>query len=317
MSLFEDTSLRSPSLEDSFNDEVGDPESTSARFSRRLRQLTEEASHAAEEEASLLQRLAAAARGEGIISAAQEWTFVSIDRSQLPPAKCWYRRSTSEYFWGDDPTLHPTARNPSSVRRNAAVESGGRTGAGGGPAVAERGGSGGSLSGGGDPARGFLDRASGEVWLKSQDLDALLGRSETVRDIGPFGWRQVRSFLPCDHDDEEIHSHHRGQTAACAKGGSAVLSSRTTAAATAGGGVSTPGGVNASGNQRDPRQGGLEVVVQGRPIEAAVVVGSEATTSGATTTPLFTLTFFHNAELGEARWCLSPRTALKTPRTPP
>lgn len=241
----------------------------SSRFSRHLRQLTE-ASHAVEQEAQLL-RYVAANRGEEMLEAAREWTFVSTDSRLITSTKCWYRRSTSEYYWGDDPTLCPP-KGGFSIEE-AKVDGDGMT----------------------DkrtrlehlPQCGFPDRAAGEAWLKGQNLTKLLDRSERVCNIGPAGWQQCRSSLP-PKERGNCHALNEAEDSA-----SLLTAGETTGIA-------------------------LDETVAGSSIDRrheSELVLQEPTVEAVPTDPIF-FTFFYHAETGEARWCLSPRTALKTPRSP-
>lgn len=282
ISLFEDQATARPGTSNFSDDSEADRfgsgiDTISSRFRQRFRQLADEAAQAAEEEARVL-RVVAATHGAEMLAAASEWMYVSTD-SRLAPTKCWYRASTSEYFWGNDPPLLPR------LDTTLPGDSGG--------------GSGRDVDGvrigdgaGGDPGVGFADRAAGEAWLKTQDSMTLLLRSETLRDIGPAGWRQLRAAaLPDDRG---------GLTPAAAAADLATVSTMTADSA-AGRNLHSHGGQSHQDNDlvREQQEGAVANVA---------VVGSS---SGL---PAFT--FFHHPETGEVRWSLSPRSALATPRTP-
>lgn len=242
----------------------------SSRFSHHLRKLTKEASHAVEQEAQLLRNVAAN-RGEKMLEEAREWTFVSTDSRLITSTKCWYRRSTSEYYWGDDPTLcSPTG---GFSFEEAKIDGDGMTDE---RTRSER-----------VPQCGVPDRAAGEAWLKGQNLTKLLDMSERVCNIGPAGWQQRRSFLPPkETGDCRALNDAEDSTSLLTAGKTAELASDETVAGSA---------------IDHPHES--ELVLQEPSVEAVPI------------DPIF-FTFFYHAETGEARWCLSPRTALKTPRSP-
>eukprot|EP00903_Cladosiphon_okamuranus_P017882 g16455.t1 len=257
------------------------------------------------------------------LNAAREWRFVSTDsRLQSSPSpltkksKCWYRAETSEYFWGSHPPLlgllprlnlaglpsGKQAPQPSSAGSVGGYKSGfasslSETGDDT-PGGVERGADGEPvplLPGTVHPRFGliFPDRASGEAWLRTQDVGALLMRAEKVCDIGPSGWRQLRARGGGDDgggDDDPASS-----TALVAAGLGSVASA-TVSAVTENSVGSAPATATAP---------------------TAVTPVGEAPGSASKDVafpPPFT--FFHHAETGDVRWCLSPRSALKTPRTP-
>ena len=265
------------------------------------------------------------------LASAREWRFVSTDsRLQSPPhgspsnakkSKCWYRAESSQYFWGNHPPLlgllpRLTLTEPPPGRHkllpSAAVGGGhqhelGRgspseagdagtcttTTATGGKRSSDGGHGAGPLAGAVQfhPRFGlvFADRAAGESWLKEQDAGALLARSQKVCDVGPAGWRQFRARGISDGDP----------------------ASSTALAATAGQGISTSGTVSAM-----TENSGSAAAVETAGAGGASSVGENRTASKNGAPPLPPFTFFHHAETGDVRWCLSPRSALKTPRTP-
>lgn len=265
------------------------------------------------------------------LAAAREWRFVSTDGRLLPPStgadpstsntkktKCWYRAETSEYYWGDHPPLlgllprlDLDLRGPG--RRKAAPSSGDDSGGdrGLGRCSSEvDGASGATRSGDRDaglpgtfhPNFGvvFADRASGESWLRAQDVGALLARSEKVCDIGPAGWRQLRAREGRgedeDEDGDDDEPASRPVLDAAGSSASATVSAMTensgsaSATAAAAEGAAAPADVSPNGGEK-----------------------KTSSTPGASPPPF---TFFHHAEAGEVRWCLSPRSALRVPRTP-
>lgn len=206
-----------------------------------------------------------------MLDAAREWTFVSTDSRLITSTKCWYRRSTSEYYWGDDPTLCSPARGFSIEQ--AKVDGDSMTSKR--PRLEHV------------PECGFPDRAAGEAWLRDQNLTKLLVRSERVCNIGPAGWQQLRSPLS-PKGTVDCHVLDEGADSA------SLLTTEATAGRASDEAV--------TGSAIDHRHES-ERVLQEPTVEAIPIH------------PIF-FTFFYHAETGEARWCLSPRTALKTPRSP-
>lgn len=276
MSLFEDE--RPKTGTSSKDSEGGGMDSISSRFSQRSKQLADEATKAAEEETALL-RYIVATQGPDMLAAASEWNFVNTD-SRLT-TKCWYRSSTSEYYWGNEPPLLP-------VR--------GSTGAG----SSGVGGDGGGDIGDGDTevtqSLTFTDRAAGEAWLKTQDLTLLLVRAKKYRNIGP--WQQLQAA--------PLSENECGSFSAETTGDSATTSNITTGSST---------GLRA-GIDRSPSR--LENgSLQDRQIATSGArAGAEATVDGAASQSLPAFTFFYHPETGDVRWSLSPRSVLATPRTP-
>ncbi|CAM9152240.1 unnamed protein product, partial [Laminaria digitata] len=263
---------------DTFDDGVG---SIGSRFAQLYGQLADKATHAAEEEAGMMRYVEATTAttqgGGDMLAAASEWTFVSTD-SRLSRARCWYRARTSEYFWGNIPPMLSAAKSPAAARD---TDSGGNAG----------GTSGGGGGGGVDPGRavvGFPDRAAGEAWLKTQDIPSLLEKSETVRGIGPSGWRQLRAAPPLPDND-------------------GTASQLTISAEEAN---SSLGGGGAPTDLASPTS--LTSLTSVASVANAAEVATE--TRALCSSPSFT--FFHHAEMRQVRWCLSPRSALATPRTP-
>lgn len=264
MSLFEDKTTPRPGTPDDSTDSEAEfaVDSVSNRFAQRYKKLTKDAARAAEEEAGLL-RYVAATQGADMLASAGEWSFVSTD-TRLANTKCWYRRSTSEYFWGKVPPL----RAAGDVRVSEDV-------------VGDSAKSGGTST---VPRCGFADRAAGEAWLKTQDLSLLMARGEKVRDIGSAGWRQMQAPLP---EDALV----------------AVLATASTVSAN----LPTPTSEGVSGIQVSERVANRKDVISPKEGQQTAVGRDGGVTS---------FTFFCNAEMGELRWCLSPRSALATPRTP-
>ncbi|CAB1113691.1 unnamed protein product [Ectocarpus sp. CCAP 1310/34] len=353
ISLFEESSggatnrpgTANPSKDSDAGEELG-VDTVSSRFRKRLVELTGEATRAAEEEERFLRHVVAniatisasygIAKSKGgdekgaesaadqtllALAAAREWRFVSTDsRFSLPSPgttknKCWYREKTSDYFWGGNPPLLGLLpffpENVESHEGNPG-SSAGRSGGGGSVGTHSTLGNegvvaGGTAEGGAGPPDAvavvhpelglvFVDRASGEAWLKTQDLGLLLKRSEKVCDIGRAGWCQLKAAVPSETAFAAVAEDGivRGAGSTSKKGGTVkgplgVIPRAATAATTAEvGGAATAGGA---------------------------VPDASRSAGSSTPRPLFT--FFHHAQLGEARWCLSPRSALlATPRTP-
>eukprot|EP00752_Nemacystus_decipiens_P012503 g11074.t1 len=272
------------------------------------------------------------------LAAAREWRFVSTDsrfQSPSPGAannhyskkiKCWYRAESSEYFWGDHPPLlgllpglnsaaHLVHHKPLPQTSGSGDSDHHRVGRGhpfeavdatvgiAGRGVSSDGGEAGKI---GTvqfqvhPRFGlvFADRAAGETWLRAQDAGALLATSKKVCDVGPAGWRQLRAPGERgggrDEDDDADPAGSIGLTAADASSSGAVSTMTEN-----------------SGSAADA----------GAPANATATVGAEPVEENETASrdvppSLPPFTFFHHAETGDLRWCLSPRSALRTPRTP-
>ena len=319
MSLFEDqekgdarpgtpsTSARSGLDADTFDDGV---DSIGSRFTRLHSQLTDKATQAAEEEARML-RYVEATQGGGMLAAASEWTFVSTD-SRLSRARCWYRARTSEYFWGKIPPLGSFFQ--------AAAAASGKDSDGNAGCSAVVGGKVGGVGPGGQAVT-FTDRAAGETWLKTRDIPSLLETSEVVCGIGPAGWRQLQATLLPDNDlasqlttgsPEDHNSNAVPNTASNSATGEKM---------------DALGGSDSAGQESSPhhRLGGVAPtdvtsvenvanVPNAASVASATSVRVASVTLASCSVPSFT--FFHHAEMGQVRWCLSPRSALATPRTP-
>lgn len=303
------------------------------------------------------------------LAAAREWRFVSTDsRLRRPshgtgssnaaakPPRCWYRSETREYYWGDTPPLvglflrlgddwpwKKKENNPASTGAGGVGHGGG----GGSKSAPE---SGGAIDGDDNgettptgvvhPELGlvFADRASGEAWLKTQDPGALLARSEKLCDIGPAGWRQLRTGGGGGVTAAAAAAAESRATAAAPPGSSSAattvstmtehgVSSAAGAAAGSGGGAFRGRDDNViHGGQKTAASAGVGAATSGVGQAAAptVLAVSEArkdsgpaadVPSPADLPPSFA--FFHHAGTGEVRWCLSPRSALlATPLTP-
>ncbi|CAM9339293.1 unnamed protein product [Scytosiphon promiscuus] len=317
-------------------------DSIGGRFRQRLVDLTKEAALAAEEEEKFLRYVAANAAtlagdtGDGslamedgadndvrreklALAAAREWRFVRTDARfgvSSPGTdvqkKCWFHSMTSEYFWGDHPPLlgllrvgdDPQRRGGKAIAGAGHLRNGGSAdcddGDGGGSTLARSDGCG---RGNESPPTVhpkvgliFADRASGEAWLKAQVLDLLLKQSEKVCDIGPTGWCQLKAAIPPPIPDAAgVRSIERQ----IGRGG---------------------GEIAESGQQGETGTDPSTAVVRtgrGSTIPASTVVRhGQALPLEGSFTPRPFFTFFHRAETGEVRWCLSPRSALvATPRT--
>lgn len=274
----------------------GGVDSISSRFSLRHQQLTENATLAAEEEAKLIHHLEAT-QGADAVNLAREWRFVSTDR-RLVPAKCWYHAASCQYFWGDRPPLLPAQAlqgRSTSDDVNGVGEDGldGRNN--GGAGTFEVGG-----------ALDFADRAEGEAWIKTQNGTLLSERSVTVRDIGPFGWKQLQTMPPsAGADDNSFHGvlHDSIATGLSPALPADVLSSN---------GVkeheeplADHGSVSRANGSHTCSQGLRSTSEEGSNVAAMPFPLS-----------LSSFTYFRHPMSGEIRWCLSPRSALATPRTP-
>ncbi|CAN0325015.1 unnamed protein product, partial [Pylaiella littoralis] len=325
---------------DDDNDDGGGVASISDRFRQRLVELTGEATLAAEEEEKFLRYVAAniatitaaayndvetdnsssgyrvEADADGTdkalaFAAAREWTFVGTDKRLLssPGAatkhKCWYHAGTSEYFWGDNPPLLGLllhCGDGASQKESNARPPIGSDGRGGSDhSFGDSGGVVGEVVGGDLLAAGatgtlhpvlgliFSDRASGEAWLKTQDLGPLLANSVRVCDIGPAGWCQLRAAVPS-------HCTCAGGRGNC---DCPVYAAGCTGPATMSTVTEDSAAVLAAGRSR---------TVDGNP--------TTLPDDGDSSVSLTFFTFFHHAETGGVRWCLSPRSALlATPRT--
>ncbi|CAM9288359.1 unnamed protein product [Ectocarpus sp. 13 AM-2016] len=352
ISLFEESSgggatnrpgTANSSRDSDANEELG-VETVSGRFRKRLVELTGEATRAAEEEERFLRHVVAniatisasdsITKSKGgdekgaksaadqtllALAAAREWRFVSTDsRFSLPSPgttknKCWYRAKTSDYFWGGNPPLLGLLpcfpENLGSHEGNPGSSAGRSGGAVGTHSTLGNEGvvAGGTAEGGAGPPDAvavvhpemglvFVDRASGEAWLKTQDLGLLLSRSEKVCDIGRAGWCQLKAAVPSD-------------TAFAAVAEYGIVRG--------GGGTSKEGGTVKGPLGDIPRTATPATAAE---VDGAATAGEEvpdAARSGGSSTPRPLFTFFHHAHMGEARWCLSPRSALlATPRTP-
>lgn len=288
MSLFDgsapNTRPSTGTTEDSMADRFDGPaDSIGSRFSQRYKELTRRATEAAEEEARLV-RYAAATQNADMITAAGRWTFVTTDRC-LEPTKCWHRASTSEYYWGDiPPLLRPHGLRDANTGESLGV---------GEDAAGEKG----IHTDVRDTGLGFPDRAAGESWLKGQDATLLLVRSEAVRKIGQAGWRQLQA--PPLHVDATPTPALEAEAAESSPMSTVSAGSITETKSAADGEISLrENGGHGSEEPVSPPGHGLGLGIGG----------------GAGCLPSFT--FFHHAEKGEIRWCLSPRSALATPRTP-
>ncbi|CAM9318828.1 unnamed protein product [Ectocarpus sp. 8 AP-2014] len=348
ISLFEESSgggtTNRPGTANSSKDSDADEElgvdTVSSRFRMRLVELTGEATRAAEEEERFLRHVVAniatisasysITKSKGgdekgaksaadqtllTLTAAREWRFVSTDsRFSLPSpgttkSKCWYRAKTSEYFWGGNPPLLGLLpcfpENMGSYEGNPG-SSAGRSGGGGSVGTHSTLGNEGVVAGGRSPdgvalvhpelGLVFVDRASGEAWLKTQDLDLLLNRSEKVCDIGRAGWCQLKAAVPTE-----------AAFAAVAEDG----------VVRGGGSTSKEGGTVKGPLGDSPRAATPAAAAEVDGTATAGEVVPDGSRSGGSSTPRPLFTFFHHAQMGEARWCLSPRSALlATPRTP-
>lgn len=168
-------------------------EGIGSRFRQRLGLLTAEAFREAEDEARSLRLSAAEADRASRVSAGEQgqlpshanqcdsWKQVTIGgREEHTSPSCWFNTSSSEYYWGNDPpgsfpvfisgdvpssSLQSRSNDETQAKNNDASDS---------------------------STFSFRDRASGEAWLKRQDIPALLSQSEVVQRIGPAGWQQMR-----------------------------------------------------------------------------------------------------------------------------
>lgn len=319
MSLFEDrpkgdsrpgtpnTSAGSGFDADTFDDGV---DSIGSRFTKLHGQLTDKATQAAEEEAGML-RYVEATQGGDMLAAASEWTFVSTD-SRLSRARCWFRARTSEYFWGKIPPLDSVAQAPTVTRGKDSDGNAGYSAIVGGKV--------GGIDPGGQ-AVSFTDRAAGETWLKTQDIPSLLERSETVCSIGPAGWRQLRATLLPDNalasQSTNVSAEDHNSTT--------VLTTASNSAT--GKSLDALGGADSAGQDCNPHHqpNGIaptDVANVRNVVNVANVanVASVASVRVASASPASrrvpSFMFFHHAEIGQVRWCLSPRSALATPGTP-
>lgn len=270
--------------------------------------------------------------------------------------KCWYHAGTSEYFWGDNPPLLGLllhCGDGASQKKSNARPPIGSDGRGGSDhSVGDSGGVVGEVVGGDLPAAGatgtlhpvlgliFSDRASGEAWLKTQHLGPLLAKSVRVCDIGPAGWCQLRAAVPSHCTCAEGRGNCDCPVYAAGSTGPATMSTVTedSAAVLAAGrsrsGIGICGvGSNGSGDcendepGRDDRMAKTATTtaaaaaakVGERESTAVIAVDGKPTTlpdDGDSSVSLTFFTFFHHAETGGVRWCLSPRSALlATPRT--
>lgn len=353
---------------DEEDDDEGGVATIGDRFRQRLVELTGEATMAAEEEERFVRHVAAniatiTATGKNdssssdgtnegsadgtdralALTAAREWRFVSTDKRLLSSSsaatamehKCWYHAGTSEYFWGNNPPLlglllclgDGVSRAKSEPLDGVADSSrivGGTVGGDGsaGP------------TGTVHPELGlvFSDRASGEAWLKTQDLGPLLARSVRVCDIGPAGWCQLRAAVPSNctvavgHGKGDSPVSEGADSSAPATASTVPEDSAAPAGAEKGRiGIDIHGGSSTGSAARDNHE-----TVRNKNA-AAAKVGEKAPTTvlavniipittapddGGTPLSLSPFTFFHHADTGEVRWCLSPRSALlATPRT--
>lgn len=148
--------------------EFDDADGVSIQYRQRLEQLTAEAVKEAEVEAQSSRLSADDAEGTGAWDEGSKgqrepaindaaWRRIALDDRlgpNTPP--CWYNIATSEYHWGDNP--------PVQIRKIPL-----------------------------DRMRLYIPahRVDGEAWLKRQDVDEILRRSQAVRDIGSAGWRQL------------------------------------------------------------------------------------------------------------------------------
>ena len=291
------------------------------------------------------------------LAAAREWRFVSTDsrlrrsssispggsaNNNPKPARCWYRAETREYFWGDNPPLvglflrlgddWPWKKDKNRPNDARGDDSQSATGSSLGFRISEDGET--APTGVVHPELGlvFEDRASGESWLKAQDLELLLARSEKLRDVGPAGWGQLRAGggdVPTAVASTVEPAVPSGSSVATAASAMTVpgAASGTEAAAGSGGNNSHAGGNNLA---RDDRQAAAANAGAGAGPEADHTVAqtdppaaSQARKGAALVHvhssggPPPQFTFFHHPDMGEVRWCLSPRSALlATPRTP-
>ncbi|CAM9101386.1 unnamed protein product [Hapterophycus canaliculatus] len=333
--------------DDDDGDDLGGADTISGRFRQRLFDLTKEAALAAEEEESFLRYVAAnaatlagktgdnslvvedgadsdARRRRNALAAAREWRFVRTDASfDASPfgtgvkKKCWYHSMTSEYFWGDHPPLLGLLRLHigDDLRRlegKTIAGSGSGRSSGGRKSGGDNDGAGNTLAISGDCGRGiepaatvhlefglvFADRASGEAWLKAQELDLLLKGSEKVCDIGLAGWCQLRAAVPSTVPVAGGIDEKRA-----APPNSTALAEKAT-------------DDFQDGQGTGPSVGVLRVDKAGAATAAAVADDDRVVPRRGSSMPCPFFTFFHRAETGEVRWCLSPRSALiATPRT--
>lgn len=159
-------------------------EGIGSRFRQRLTLLTAEAFREAEDEARSLRLSAADADGASRLSAGEQggsWKQVTTGGGEEHTSpSCWFNTSTSEYYWGNDPpgssAVSISGDEPySSFRSRPNDETQAK-----------------NNDAGDSSTFSVRDRASGEAWLKRQDITALLSRSEVVQTIGPAGWQQMR-----------------------------------------------------------------------------------------------------------------------------
>lgn len=351
ISLFEESSgggaTNRPGTANSSKDSDADEElggdTVSSRFRQRLVELTGEATRAAEEEERFLRHVVAniatisasynivKSKGgdEGAesaadqtllaLGAAREWRFVSTDsRFSLPSTgttknKCWYRAKTSEYFWGGNPPLLgllPCLPETTGSHERNPGSSAGRSGSGGSVGTNSTLGNEGvdAAEGGAGPPDGvavvhpelglmFVDRAAGETWLKTQDLGSLLNRSEKVCDIGRAGWCQLKAAIPSEAAFAAVTED------GVVRGGGNISKGSGTVKAPLGDSPRAATSAAAAAEMDDAATAGVAVLDTSR--------------SGGSSKPGPLFTFFHHPQMGEARWCLSPRSALlATPRTP-
>lgn len=145
------------------------------------------------------------------------------------------------------------------------------------------------------------DRAEGENWLQRQDISSLLRESETLRDIGPAGWCQLRVSIapesPRDVAEGAILSASASKFTTDTEPGTAANSAITLT------GKASTGKLNPENPAQD---------APGTPILES---GGKSGTTPSAAQP-FCLTFFYNRKTETVRWSLSPRSALETPRTP-
>lgn len=288
------------------------------------------------------------------LAAAREWRFVSTDKRLLLPSpgtatkqKCWYHANTSEYFWGNNPPLLGLLRRAGdgALRKNSTPQpvrgsdshDGRRQSALVGDIVSGDVGVAGP-TGTVHPEFGlvFPDRASGEAWLKTQDLGPLLATSVRVCDIGPAGWCQLRAAVPSHCT--VARGRGNGDSLVSAEYSPAQIAmstvTRNSAEVAAAGKDRVDVGIRVGRSADSGRSDNNEPVHDNRITKttttaaekvaeetqaAAAAEDSTPITSpddGGSSLPLSSFTFFHHFETGEVRWCLSPRSALlATPRT--
>lgn len=280
------------------------------------------------------------------LAAAKEWRFVRTDASFVVPSpgadvkkKCWYHSVTSEYFWGDHPPLlalfrlqigddlqwHEGERIASAGNGRIGASNSGGSDLGGGS----------TLAGSGGPCRGvepvatlhpkfgliFADRASGEAWLKAQELSLLLEKSEKVCDLGPAGWCQLKAVVPSSVPvaggaiDNRISPNPTALTNDL--GGNSCSGPAVPALKGDGHGRQVSRGRDSdteSGREVGQHPGSSVEVVrvdEAAAAQAPAVLDAEITLPNeGPSMPCHFFTFFHRAETGEVRWCLSPRSAL-------